>query len=159
MSPTLREAGDAGSTVHNCPESILPFMEFPLCSQKPIPFCHLSFQQPEQFSINQRAVFEEVLSQIAFLLKTTFFQNTGRGRIVRMDMGQDFDQTKLLESELAEPPDHSGHDAPAPERLTQPIAHFGPVRFAQLEITESTRSNQGIVGAANGEMHRTPLLL
>src|SRR5262245_46419652 len=119
MSPPLRAAGTTGSTVHSWPNSILPFMEFPLgrnCTVSPFcrraiyseahpissPFTHSS-QQSEQPRINELAVLEEVLAQEALLLEAALFQDTGRRRVVREDMGGDLHQAELLKGVPAHP--------------------------------------------------------
>src|SRR5262245_49924835 len=79
-------------------------------------------QQAEQPRINELAVLVEVLAKIALLLKAALFEDTGRRRVVREDMGGDLGQPVLLEGVPAHALDNSGHDAPAPKRLRQPVA-------------------------------------
>src|SRR5437762_908707 len=113
MSPTLRVAGTTGSTVHNCPDSIFPFIEFPLGRNSTVsPFCKRaicpeaqpifspftrSAEQAEQPRIEELAVFEEMLAQKPFLLEAALLQDTGRRRVVAGDVGDYLGQPELLE--------------------------------------------------------------
>ena len=74
-------------------------------------------------------------------------------------MGGDLHQAELLEGVLAHPLNNGGHDAPAPERLRQPVPDLGPVGLADLEAVEAAAADQGVVAGANGKMNRTALLL
>jgi len=73
-------------------------------------------------------------------------------------MGRDLHQTQFLEGKAAKSPDYGGHDASSPERLRQPVADLRQVGYADLEAIEATPANQGFIGAADGEIHRTALL-
>lgn len=100
-----------------------------------------------------------MLSQIALLLKTAFFENAGRGHVLWMDMSDDLDQSELLEGVRAYSLNDCGHNSSAPKRLGQPVANFGSVRFADLNASETARADQIVIGISNGPMNRPALLL
>ena len=76
-----------------------------------------------------------------------------------VDVGGDLHQSELLEGVPADPLHHGSHDAPAPTRLRQPVPDLGQVGLADLEAVEAAGPDQGVVGAANGKLNRTALLL
>jgi hypothetical protein len=93
------------------------------------------------------------------LHEPAFCQHTSRRRIVGKDMSGDLHQSELLEGVLAHTLNNSGHNAPTPKWLRQPVADLGPMRFADLDTIEATAADQGVGGVANGEVDGTPLLL
>ena len=115
--------------------------------------------QCKQVHINELPVLQEMLPQQSFLHEAAFLKDTGRRRVVRDDVGHDLDQGELVESVLAGTLNHSGHDASAPERLCQPVANLGSVRFADLKVIQAAATDQGVGGAANGEMSGLAVLI
>src|SRR5262245_7843518 len=51
-----------------------------------------------------------------------------------------------------------GHDAPAPEGPSQPVADLGSVRLADLDALETAATDQVLAARANRPLHRTGLL-
>src|SRR5262249_26334630 len=104
------------------------------------------------------AVLEEMLSQKTLLLKAAFFQNTSRCRIEVENVRSDLHQSELLEGVPAHALNHRGHDAPPPKGLRQPVADLGSMGTPNLEVMQATAANHGVLGIANGKLHRTSLL-
>ena len=119
----------------------------------------LLLEQGEQPRIKELAVLREVLAKKTLLVKAALLQDTGRRRVVGEDVSRDLHQAELLEGVPARSLNNGGHDALAPIRLRQPVPNLGPVGLADLEAVEAAASDQGVVGAANGKLNRTALLL
>src|SRR5437868_4155585 len=123
-----------------CPPSLQPTM---------------SSEQSEQPCIQELAVLEKVLPKKPFLLKAALFQHTNRRWVVRVNMGNDFDQPELLEGVLTQALTNSGHNASTPKRFCQPIADLSPVGLADLDANEAASADEALVGAANRKVYRT----
>jgi hypothetical protein len=118
-----------------------------------------SLQQCEQLNVDQLAILEEVLPKHSLLYEATFFKDTSRRWILGEDVSRDLHKSKLAKGMLTGTLNHTRHDATAPIRLRQPIPDLRLVRLPHLKTVEAATTNQGIVGSANGELNRLPLLL
>src|SRR5262249_6904638 len=117
-------------------------------TQKPIPFRLLSathLSKANSLASMSWPSLRKCLRRKTILLEAAFFQNTGRCRVVGEDMGSDLHQTELLEGMLAYSLKNSGHDAPAPKRLRQPVVSLPP-----KNLENYPRDSRGTLAARPG---------
>src|SRR5581483_6061558 len=86
------------------------------------------FDEPIGLSVDELAVFHEVLPQQTFALEAALFQHARRGAVRGKNMSGDLAEFEVLEGMLTDHADHRGHDALPPERLRQPIANLCAMR-------------------------------
>src|SRR5262249_2088153 len=82
-------------------------------------------QQAVHLGVDQLAVFQVVLLQVAFWLEAAFFQHPCRSRIEGEDVGRDLEQMPFCEGKRTDVSHHSGHYTSAPIGLGQPVTDLG----------------------------------